>query len=241
VILDRLLAMRDESPSARGNGTVLQIAEHNPASTDTNVDGNDDVLGRLLALQDSAHPWLDDNAVRRNLGGVIVGAVDTTSKFVTLAIDELLRRPAALAEARAAALGEDLDAVRRYAWEAVRFNPHHPLQARYCPVETRIAAGHPRSETIPAGSSIYAATLSAMFDPAVFTHPNEFNANRNSEYLHFGYGMHSCFGRYINGVQIPELVAALLRLPNLRRAAGSVGQILYDGPFPNRLVLEFDA
>jgi cytochrome P450/glutathione S-transferase len=241
VILDRLLAMQDESPSARGNGTVLQIKEHTPSLTEAIEDGNDDVLGRLLALQDSTRPWLDDNAVRRNLGGVIVGAVDTTSKFVTLAMDELLRRPTALAEARAAALGGDIEAVRRYAWEAVRFNPHHPLQARFCPQETWVAAGQSRSKSIPAGSSVYAATLSAMFDPAVFTHPNEFNANRNAEYLHFGYGMHACFGRYVNGVQIPELVAALLRLPNLRRAAGSAGQILYDGPFPDRLVLEFDA
>jgi hypothetical protein len=61
------------------------------------------------------------------------------------------------------------------------------------------------------------------------------------EYLHFGYGLHTCFGRAVNGVQIPELVAALLRLPNLRRAPGSAGRIYYDGPFPNRLVLEFDA
>lgn len=241
VILDRLLAMQDESPSARGNGTVLQIKEHTPSSTEAIEDGNDDVLGRLLALQDSTRPWFDDNAVRRNLGGVIVGAVDTTSKFVTLAIDELLRRPMALAEARAAALGGDIETVRRYAWEAVRFNPHHPLQARFCPQETWVAAGQSRSKSIPAGSSVYVATLSAMFDPAVFTHPNEFNANRTAEYLHFGYGMHACFGKYINGVQIPELVAALVRLPNLRRAAGSAGQILYDGPFPNRLVLEFDA
>ena len=53
--------------------------------------------------------------------------------------------------------------------------------------------------------------------------------------------MHTCFGKAINGIQIPELLATLLRLPNLRRAPGSAGQILYDGPFPNRLVLEFDA
>jgi cytochrome P450/glutathione S-transferase len=202
---------------------------------------NGDVLGRLLAMQGPALPWLDDNAVRRNLGGVIVGSVDTTSKFVTLAIDELLRRPTSLAEAREAALNGDIDAVRRCAWEAVRFNPHHPLQVRFCARETPIASGQARSKNIPAGCFAYVATLSAMFDPAVFKNPAEFNAKRETEYLHFGYGMHTCFGKHINAVQIPELVAALLRLPNLRRAPGGAGQILYDGPFPNRLVLEFDA
>ena len=106
----------------------VQIALRKSQSSD----GNDDVLGRLLALQDAEHPWLDDLAIRRNLAGVIVGAVDTTSKFVALAIDELLRRPEMLAGARECALKSDIDGVRGYAWEAVRFNPHHPLQVRYC-------------------------------------------------------------------------------------------------------------
>jgi cytochrome P450/glutathione S-transferase len=203
--------------------------------------GGDDVLGRLLALRDAAHPWLDDHAVRRNLAGVIVGAVDTTSKFVTLAIDELLRRPAMLAGARECALKNDIEAVRHYAWEAVRFNPHHPLQVRYCEQATQVAQGQSRAKTIPAGSTVYIATLSAMFDDEVFTQPNEFDPQRQTDYLHFGYGMHTCFGIAINGIQIPELLAALLRLPNLRRAPGSAGRILYDGPFPNRLVLKFDA
>jgi cytochrome P450/glutathione S-transferase len=202
---------------------------------------SDDVLGRLLALQDAAHPWLDDNAVRRNLGGTIIGSIDTVSKFVTLAIDQLLDRPKELAEARAFALKGDIDAVRGYAWEAVRFNPHHPLQVRFCARDALVAPGQKRAKMIPAGLNTYVGTLSAMFDPDVFTSPAEFNGRRAIEYLHFGYGMHTCFGKAINGVEIPELLAALLRLPNLRRAPGSEGKILYDGPFPNRLVLEFDS
>jgi cytochrome P450 len=82
--------------------------------------------------------------------------------------------------------------------------------------------------------------LSAMFDPDVFIEPAVFRADRETEYLHFGYGMHRCFGYAINGVQIPEIGATLLRLPNLRRAPGSAGRIAYDGPFPDRLILEFD-
>ena len=235
IVLERLMASQDEMH--------WPVRSTQVATGNSSPDGHcqkDDVLARLLDLQDTNDPWLDDNAVRRNLGGVIVGAVDTTSKFVTLAIDELLRRPKSLAEARAAALKGDTDAVRRYAWEAVRFNPHHPLQVRYCARDTKIASGQRRSKNIPAGTITYVATLSAMFDPEVFENPREFDAQRKTEYLHFGYGMHSCFGRAINGVQIPELAAALLRLPNLRRAAGKAGQIHYDGPFPDRLILEFD-
>jgi cytochrome P450 len=203
-------------------------------------DQPDDVLGRLLLLQNAEHAWLDDRSVRRNLSGLIVGAVDTTSKFVTLGIDELLRRPEALAGARAAAMAGEMDRVRNYVYEAVRFNPHHPLQVRFCKHETEVAAGTPRARKIPAGSTVFVVTLSAMFDPEVFIEPKVFRADREVEYLHFGYGMHRCFGRAINGVQIPELVATLLRLPNLRRAPGSAGRIAYDGPFPDSLILEFD-
>ncbi|HEY2971774.1 MAG TPA: cytochrome P450 [Pyrinomonadaceae bacterium] len=203
-------------------------------------DQPDDVLGRLLLLQNAEHAWLDDRSVRRNLSGLIVGAVDTTSKFVTLGIDELLRRPEALAGARAAAMAGETDRVRNYVYEAVRFNPHHPLQVRFCKHETEVAAGRPRARKIPAGSTVFVVTLSAMFDPEVFIEPKVFRADREVEYLHFGYGMHRCFGRAINGVQIPELVATLLRLPNLRRVPGSAGRIAYDGPFPDSLILEFD-
>jgi cytochrome P450 len=203
-------------------------------------DQPDDVLGRLLLLQNAEHAWLDDRSVRRNVGGMILGAVDTTSKFVTLAIDELLRRPVALAGAQAAAMAGAMQVVQNYVYEAVRFNPHHPAQVRFCRHETELAAGTPRARKIPAGSTVFVATLSAMFDPEVFIEPKAFRADRDTEYLHFGYGMHRCFGRAINGVQIPEIAATLLRLPNLRRAPGRSGRVAYDGPFPDRLILEFD-
>ena len=200
----------------------------------------DDVLGRLLALEGEANPWLDDDTLRRNLSGLIVGAVETTSKLVTLVIEELLRRPAVMARARAAALAGDIENVKRYAYEAGRFNPQTPFIFRFCPAETELAAGKPRARRIPAGTTILLGTLSAMFDPQGFVSPGEFRIDRNVEYLHFGFGMHRCFGYLINGVQIPELVAALLRLPKLRRAPGRAGCLKYEGPFPQRMLVEFD-
>jgi cytochrome P450 len=200
----------------------------------------DDVLGRLVGLQDAAHPWLDDDSVRREVGGLIVGAVDTTSKFVNLAMDELLRRPAAFAGARAAALAGDMEAVRRHAYEAVRFNPHNTFVVRFCPNGAVVASGTKRERRIPAGANVIVGTLSAMFDREQFPAPDEFRGDRDAEYLHFGFGLHRCFGYAINGVTIPEIMAALLRLPNLRRAAGAAGTVVYDGPFPERFILEFD-
>jgi cytochrome P450 len=202
--------------------------------------GDDDVMGRMIALLPT-HPYADDDWVRRNIAGLIVGAVDTISRFSILAVDELLRRPQELAGAQAAARDGDLDRVRQYVWEAVRFNPHTPLMARRCSVNATLAAGTPRQKTIAAGSSMAIGTLSAMFDPDGFPDPKRFRIDRDiRSYLHFGWGMHQCFGLGINLVVIPEITAALLRLPGLRRAPGSAGHVQLDGPFPERLVLEFD-
>lgn len=194
--------------------------------------GGDDILTRLVRLEGG---WLDHDAVRRNLGGMIVGAVDTTSKFVALAVNQLLERPDELANARAAAVANDLDSVRRYAYEAVRFDPHNAFLLRYAPRATQLAG-----KSIAANSYVLVSVLSAMFDPAVYEQPEAFRTDRE-KYLHFGDGMHTCFGVRINAVQIPELVAGLLRLPNLRRAPGGRGRIVWDGPFPDHLVLAFDA
>ena len=60
----------------------------------------DDVLGRCLALQNAGVPGMDDLGIRNNLLGLFVGAIPTTSKCCTQALDELLKRPAELAKAR---------------------------------------------------------------------------------------------------------------------------------------------
>jgi cytochrome P450 len=200
----------------------------------------DTLLSRLVRLRSDPATTLGDEAIRRNLGGVIVGAVDTTSKAVAHIVDQLLRRPDALASARRAALADDTDELARHALEALRFNPINPVLARVAARDTEVANGR-SAVRIRGGSRVLVAILPAMFDPAAVEAPMDFRTDRAADtYLHFGAGLHTCFGRYVNLVQIPELLGALLRLDGLRRADGPDGQIAYDGPFPDRLVLEFD-
>src|SRR5205823_3958939 len=111
-------------------------------------------------------------------------------------------RPTELRRAREAALSGDTDIVRRTMWEAVRFNPHTPFLIRHCGRETRLAAGTPRGQRIPAGSMLFLAIDSAQFDPTAFPNPGQFRVDRTVEYLHFGCGLHQCFGLAINQVQI---------------------------------------
>ena len=202
----------------------------------------DDFLTRLVRLQGDEATRLSDEGVRRNVGGVIVGAVETTSKAVAHATEQLLRHRDAFQKAQAAARAGDVETVRGYAFDALRFNPINPVLARYAARPAVLGAGTRRERRIPEGRKVFAAVLPAMFDPRAFPSPGQLRADRPaSSYLHFGHGLHACFGRYVNQVQIPELVAALLRLDGLRPADGDDGVMLYDGPFPDRYLLAFEA
>jgi len=157
------------------------------------------------------------------------------------ALDQLLRRPAALESARRAAVANDVASLRAHIWEALRFDPLNPVLFRKCHADTAVADGTHRRRVIEAGSMVVAFTLSAMFDEDALPEPNEFRVDRPSTaYMHFGLGQHTCFGSYINGVVLPAAMRELLLLDGLAYADDGPGKIEYDGPFPDRMKLRFD-
>ena len=79
-----------------------------------------------------------------------------------------------------------------------------------------------------------------MFDESVVTSPNESGIDRPAyNYIHWGIGLHTCFGQYINQVQIPAILKPLLQCKNLTRAPGPGGQLATTGPFPSSLSVQF--
>ncbi len=192
--------------------------------------GPDDFLGRLLRMQANPETALDDEGVRRNIGGVIVGAVDTTSTAASQALDELPKRPQQLAGARQAALEGNDPLFLQYVYEALRFHPLNPLILRHSEKDYGLAAGTKRQTLIPGNREVYAMTFGGMFDPDRFPDPNSFRTDRPlQDYLIFGYGQHRCFGEPINKIQVPELLKSVVRLKGLRRAEGGEGELRLPG------------
>ncbi|BAV08326.1 Cytochrome P450 [Filimonas lacunae] len=199
----------------------------------------DNVLNRLIQLQ-PYNSWLNNDAVRRNIL-CILGVVENTSKVVTHIIDQLLKRPDIMKACQQAVHANDMETLRSYCFDILRFNPHNPIILRYCKHGAVIGKDTPYERRVPAGSTIYAATLSAMFDEDIVHNAKQIDPNRNVEYMHFGYGPHVCSGKYISEVTVPELVAGLLRLKNLQRAPGKAGKIQYEEVvFPKSLSLTFN-
>lgn len=201
----------------------------------------DDIIGRCLKLQASGTPGMSDLEIRNNIIGIIIGLMPTTSKCAVLVIDYLLDHPELLAGAQQAALANDDEILRKTMLEALRFNSFGAGVFRIANEDYVIASGSFRSKKIPKGSKVLVALQSAMLDGRELDDPKSFRLDRpDYQYMHFGYGMHTCFGQYINMVQIPMIVKALLRCKNLRRAAGEDGKVKYQQPFPVSLHLEFD-
>jgi cytochrome P450 len=242
VIFQYLFTDLDNDPkvAAAATGAAAEVRkwlDETIAARKANPVSKDDVLGRCLALQSVGLPAMDDVSIRNNLLGLLVGAIPTTSKCCAQALDQLFERPERLKEAQAAALADDDLLLGKYVFEALRFNPNNPALFRIAAQDYQLAKDSLHGTTIPKGTSVIAATQSAMFDERLVDHPNEFRVDR-PEYLgmHFGYGLHSCFGQYINRVQIPGILKPLLMCPGLRRS----GELQYDGPFPSSLPVALD-
>lgn len=179
----------------------------------------DDLMGALMR-----QPALDDDGVRRNLGGMLVGSVDTTASSVAKIL-VVLARDRRLAQA---ARRDADDPVLTLGWcrEALRRWPHNPLLMRRAAVDTDL-----NGVRVPAGSQMVAWTQAAMQDAQAFPAPKQMRADRPDEpYLHFGGGLHPCAGRSVSDLQIPMLVSRLLI-----RGMRSIGRIEWAGPFPDRL------
>jgi cytochrome P450 len=182
-----------------------------------------DMMGGLLRAG-----LLDDDGVRRTLGGMLVGSIDTTATAVAKIV-AMIGRNASLAQR----IADDIDDEARLAgWcrEALRCWPHNPVLLRRAVASTRLA-----DTNVKAGDDVVAYTQAAMLDASVFPNPRQLHPDRPAQaYLHFGAGVHPCAGRVVNAFQIPLLVGALVK-----RGIKSVGKVQWAGPFPDHLNLRF--
>lgn len=189
-----------------------------------NGNPGDDMMGALMAAGSS------DDLTRRTLGGMLVGAIDTTASCVAKIMAVLMADRRLLRSAQA----DRANPIRTWGWcnEALRRWAHGPALLRNAAKDTRLAG-----TAIRAGDSVVLWTQAAMLDPSAFPRPRELLPDRvDAPYIHLGGGLHPCAGRGINAWQIPLLVSALLE-----RKPARLQSMQWAGPFPAHLLLEFEA
>lgn len=176
-----------------------------------------DPVTRLVRLSVSDALQFSLRDVIFNVGGLLIGAVETTSHAVVNALTELMARPDDLARARAAAWSANPESFDGHVFEALRLRPAFPYFFRVCHRATELRGhGGLAAHVVPPGTTVIALTQAAMLDPAGFPDPHAFDPGRDlSDAFTFGQGLHSCLGEHVARVMVPEIARQILRRPGL--------------------------
>lgn len=232
--IEELIAHRWLTVKASGPGHLLRRLWARLAGSKALTD---DIVARMLRSHFPGEVDYDIKRLGVNAGGLLIGAIETTSQAVAQVLQFLIESNEWFDRAQAAARQPDTVTFDGIVWEALRFVPIAPLLFRQCAGEYTLGRGTPYEARVPAGTYVLALTQSAMFDPRAFDNPAAFIPTRNwYHYFHFGFGSHECLGRYIGMVMIPEMVRQVLLRPGLK----AEGRIDYrNGPFPEHYELSW--
>jgi cytochrome P450 len=204
----------------------------------------DDMVKRMLRSRFAKEVDFPITRIGVNAGGLLIGAIETTSQAVAQVIEFfLLHRPDLLDDVKQKAALPVPDAFDSMVWEALRFVPISPYMFRQAATDYVIAKGTDRHTAIPARTNVLLLSQSAMFDSYAFDKPETFNPNRNwYHHFNFGFGSHECLGKYVGMVMIPEMVRQVMLRNNIT-GSGKISRqngARYgdgpgagtDGPFP---------
>jgi cytochrome P450 len=205
-----------------------QIAISRPVTEET-------VIARGQRLLGAGVGDLSTLDLRNILFGLLIGLVPTTPKAAAMSYDWLTGDSRSEERLREASGNEaEFTALIR---EGMRLNPINPGLLRVTRTTARIPNGGGVIE-LPAGTTIFAATHAAMRDPDYVVAPTEIRTDRPaSVYLNDGYGLHACFGRYINLLHVSTLLRPVMAA-DIRRHSGVLGELSFEGPFPTSVKIK---
>lgn len=235
-ISQQIINRHNETSKKLGDYIVMLIAKRLPAvkleklTFSTIVRLDDDIVTRMLRTSFAKTLDFDIKQLGINAGGLLIGAIETTSQAVAQVLQYLFQHSQWLAMAKAAAQKEDTTEFDGIVWEALRFVPITSYLFRTTASDYMVGEGTEYKTVLRANTYVLLVTLSAMFDERAFESPDEFIPQRNwYNYFHFGFGAHQCLGRYVGMVMIPEMVRQVL----LKKDIDPKGNIKYDkSPFP---------
>jgi cytochrome P450 len=196
------------------------------------------IVGRALALDKIGTPGFDPVNLRNNIVGLLIGLVPTTAKSAAMAFDYGCRDEESASKFKDYFQNNDFAACNAYVRELTRLNPINPGLFRRANRDT-VVSSHGKDYKIPKGNMIFVGTYTAMRDKKHIPDPLLIMPQRpDSAYLTYGFGMHACFGRYINDLHVASLLYNCSQTGNLVRAEGADGDLEFDGAFPSTLKLQ---
>lgn len=121
---------------------------------------------------------------------------------------------------------EDFEKLKKYALEGLRLATPAFGVLRVVSVEKAVVEDGSRVVPVKQGDTIFADFVTAGTDSSKFPDPLQIKLDRPDEdYIHHGWGPHSCLGRPIVTTAAASMLRVFARLGNLRRAPGPAGEM----------------
>jgi cytochrome P450 len=217
---------------------VHDIVAARRAEVERGRDDQNDVLARLM--YDMAHAPADerledDKELADQLVGLVVAWAAPVSRATAYAIDALLDRPDALAEAHEAAERDDETAMWKVLAEAMRVQPPVPAVERLC-----LREGPVEEMRVAREQDVSVVLTAVTMDEGQYSGARHFDAQRDDDEqdnLVFGHDLHHCLGFELASRQMSQIAIALMKRPGVTRA----GKLHLAGPYPDRLEVTFEA
>ncbi|TRW79622.1 cytochrome P450 [Mycolicibacterium sp. 018/SC-01/001] len=199
--------------SAKGAGAVVALRRY---FTDRFATGQllstDTVLGRLVEGNADGAMTEDDLFFFALL--LLIAGNETTTNLLGGMIDTLAANPHQFEQIR-----RDPDLIPMAVEEHLRFSS--PIQNLYRYTVADYSVG---DVTIPEGSRVLLSFGAANRDPAVFTDPDTFLADRNPRsHIAFGYGAHMCIGAPLARMEACAVLRELVEKVRRIEIVGAVG------------------
>jgi len=193
--------------------------------------GEEETIVQRMALNPRVYA---PDHVLAQLFGMILGFVPTNVLAGGNILETLLKNPAFMQRAVAAAKRDDDEQLWRCLREALRFRNINPFMWRTCKDGYTFANGR---RIPPTAAKILISNQTAMWDPDRIERAHVFDPDRaDADYLVFNPGQHWCLGAYIAKAQLTQTFKPLLRLPRLQAVPGPRGRMKrYSGIYPMSL------
>jgi cytochrome P450 len=176
------------------------------------ADPGPDLISELIRVQEEGEKLSEDELLMLVMS-LIPAALDTTRGQLGMTLESLVREPRQWAR-----LVADPDLAPRAVEEGLRYSPAISGIMHEVVRDTEY-----KDARFPAGTIVGVYPRSANRDPEVFTHPDEFDLDRDSTaHFTFGFGPHACLGAQLARIEMAEVLAALARRIERWELAGEV-------------------
>lgn len=233
VINDPELAKKAANAAAELREQLDEVIAFSTANIEQNsLVHTDTVIARGIKLHNAGVSGFDPISLRNNILGLLIGLVPTSAKSASMAFDYATLTPVKAKDFYQAYQNNNNDSFQKTVRELTRLNPINPGLFRKAAFDTQISSGG-KQYPIKKDTLIFVGTYTAMQDKKHISDPSEIKIGRpESNYLTYGFGLHACFGRYINDFHVAQLLESLFDKSHYVREEKDSGKLTFEGVFP---------